>query len=163
VLSLAGLDNAESVFALQTKPDGTVLGATPKILLVPAALKNTALTLMSSMITNMSTSTVALTGNANVFAGRYTVVASPYLHRTSLPDENGISQTVTGSSTAWYLLADPNDLPVIEVVFLFGKETPTVETDEFEFDRLGLATRAYFDFGVRKQEYRAGIKLKGAA
>lgn len=163
VLSLAGLDNAEATFSNQTKPDGTPLGAAPKILLVPTALNNTALTLMSSMITNMATSSVALTGNANVFAGRYRVVSSAYLSKTSLPDENGIAQTVTGSSTAWYLLADPMDIPAIEVVFLFGKESPTVETDQFEFDRLGLATRAYFDFGVRKQEYRAGVKLKGAA
>lgn len=162
VLSLAGLDNAESIFAVQTKPDGTPLGATPKILLVPAALKNTALTLMQSQITNMATSSVALTGNANIFAGRYEVVSSAFLSRTSLNDENGVSQTVTGSSTAWYLLCDPMDIPCIEVCFLFGKDTPTVETDQFEFDRLGLATRAFFDFGVSKQEYRGGIKMKGA-
>jgi hypothetical protein len=99
-----------AIFAVQTKPDGTPLGATPKILLVPSALKNTALTLMQSQITNMATSTVALTGNANIFAGRYQVVASPFLPRTSLNDENGVSQTVTGSSTAWYLLCDPNDI-----------------------------------------------------
>lgn len=162
VLSLVGLDNAESIFAVQTKPDGTPLGATPKILLVPAALKNTAMALMTSAPLVVGTTPASGPG-VNVFAGRYTVVASPYLHRTSLNDENGVSQTVTGSSTAWYLLADPMDIPVIEVVFLNGRDTPTVETDQFEFDRLGLATRAYFDFGVTKQEYRGGVKLKGAA
>ncbi len=60
----------------------------------------------------------------------------------------------------------PNKLterPVIEGAFLNGKDTPTVEMGEFEFDQLGFATRAYFDFGVNKQEYRAGVKLKGAA
>lgn len=160
VLSVAGLDNAESIFAVQTKPDGTPLGATPKILLVPPALKNTALTLMTP--TGQATGAVAL-GNPNIFAGRYTVVSSAFLPRTSLNDENGVSQTVTGSSTAWYLLCDPMDIPCIEVAFLFGKDTPTVETDQFEFDRLGMATRAFFDFGVSLQEYRGGLKLKGAA
>lgn len=162
VLSLAGLDNAESIFAVQTKPDGTPLGATPKILLVPSALKNTAQALMTNAPLVVGTTPASGPG-VNVFAGRYTVVASPYLSRTSLNDENGVSQTVTGSSTAWYLLCDPMDIPCIEVVFLNGKDSPTVETDQFEFDRLGLATRAYFDFGVQKQEYRGGLKLKGAA
>lgn len=162
VLSLAGLDNAEAIFAVQTKPDGTPLGATPKILLVPSSLKNTGLTLMTEPALVVGT-TPASGPAKNIFAGRYAVVASPYLQRTSLNDENGVSQTVTGSSTAWYLLCDPADIPCIEVVFLFGKDTPTVESDQFEFDRLGLATRAYFDFGVALQEYRGGVKLKGAA
>lgn len=162
VLSLAGLDNAESIFAVQTKPDGTPLGATPKILLVPAALKNTAIALMTNAPLVVGTTPASGPG-ANIFAGRYTVVSSAFLHRTSLNDENGVSQTVTGSSTAWYLLCDPMDIPCIEVVFLFGKDTPTVESEQFEFDRLGLATRAYFDFGVSLVEYRGGIKLKGAA
>lgn len=162
VLSLAGLDNAESIFGVQTKPDGSPLGATAKILLVPTALKNAALTFMSSQ--DLVVGTTAATGvNKNIFAGRYEVVSSAYLSRTSINDENGVPQTVTGSSTAWYLLADPSDIPAIEVVFLFGKDAPTVETDQFEFDRLGLATRAYFDFGVSRQEYRAGVKMKGAA
>ncbi len=163
VLSLAGLDNAESIFRLQTKPDGTPLGSTPRILLVPVPLKNTALQLMASMNTNMATSSVALTGNNNIFAGRFIVVDSAYLSRTTINDENGVPATVAGSSLAWYLLADPMDIPCIEVVFLYGKEVPTVETSEFEFDRLGLATRAIFDFGVRKQEKRGGVKMKGAA
>lgn len=162
VLSLAGLDNAESIFAAQTKPDGTFLGATPKILLVPPALKNTALNLMTPA--PLVVGTTAATGpSTNVFAGRYTVISSPYLASTSLKDENGVSQSVSGSSTAWYLLADPMDIPAIEVVFLFGRDTPIVETGEFEFNQLGFATRAYFDFGVSLQEYRAGVKLKGAA
>ncbi len=162
VLDLAGLNNADSMFAIQTKPDGTPLGATPKILLVPAALKNTALALMTN--TGLVVGTTPASGpNVNVFAGRYTVVSSAFLHRTTLKDENGVSQSVTGSSTAWYMLADPMDIPCIEVVFLNGRDTPTIEQGEFEFERLGLATRAYFDFGVSKQEYRGGVKMKGAA
>lgn len=161
VLSLVGLDNAESIFALQTKPDGSVLGAMPKILLVPTALKNTALSLMNFPGLVVGT-TPAAAPNGNIFAGRYQVVASPYLSRTSINDENGVAQTVTGSATAWYLLADPMDIAAIEVVFLYGKDTPTIETGDFEFDRLGFVTRATFHFGVAKQEYRAGTKLKGA-
>ena len=82
----------------------------------------------------------------------FRIVDSVYLTYTSLG----------GSATAWYLLADPNDIAAIEVAFLFGRETPVVETSDMEFNRLGMAMRAYFDFGCNKQEYRAGVKLKGA-
>jgi hypothetical protein len=130
---------------------------------VPPALKNTALTLMQSQITNMATSAVALTGNANVFAGRYQVVSlavpaadEPERRERRQPDGDRQQHRVV-------LALRPERHPCIEVVFLFGKDTPTVETDQFEFDRLGLATRAFFDFGVELQEYRGGIKLKGAA
>lgn len=153
VLSLAGLDNAENLFASQTKPNGTPLGATPRILLVPRALRNTALNLMAPSVTAAAQSTATQT-LANVYAGRYDVVDSIYLQ----------SSAISGySSTAWYLLADPNNLAAIEVAFLFGRDTPIIEEAELDFDRLGVSMRAYWDFGVNKQEYRAAVKLKGAA
>ena len=41
----------------------------------------------------------------------------------------------TGNSAkAWYLLADPSDLPVIEMAFLNGQEAPTVETSDADFN-----------------------------
>jgi hypothetical protein len=153
VLSLAGLDNAETIFRKQTKPDGTPMGIMPSVLLVPAELTNTGLTLMGSQILVVGT-TPASGPNGNVFQGRYEVVSSVYLS----------SSAITGFSlTAWYLLADPNNVAAIEVAFLDGIEAPIVETSEFDFDRLGIAMRAIMDWGTRKQEYRAGVKLKGAA
>ncbi|MFO0260645.1 MAG: hypothetical protein ACK53V_03380, partial [Planctomycetota bacterium] len=68
-----------------------------------------------------------------------------------------------GSSTAWYLLANPSDLATMQVVFLNGQETPVIEEAEADFDTLGIAMRGYFDFGVAKQEWRAGVMSKGAA
>jgi hypothetical protein len=67
------------------------------------------------------------------------------------------------SAVAWYMLADPNDIPVIETAFLDGVEMPTVETVELDADRLGVAMRAWWDFGCNKQEYRGALKLKGEA
>lgn len=153
VLSLAGLDNADTLFALQTKPDGTPMGVMPKILLVPRALFATAKNLMNGSITASAQSTATVT-TKNVWEGMFDVVTSVYLQ----------SSAITGySATAWYLLADPNNVATIEVAFLDGIETPTVETSEFEFDRLGLSMRAFMDWGCNKQEYRGGVKLKGAA
>ena len=70
----------------------------------------------------------------------------------------------TGNSAkAWYLLSDPNDLPVIEVAFLNGQEAPTIETAEADFSMLGVQMRGYHDFGVNLQDNRAGVKSKGEA
>lgn len=148
VLSLAGLNNAETIFRLQTKPDGTPLGVLPMIILTPAALYNTALQLMGSQGLVVGT-TPASGPIQNVFFGRYKCVSSVYLDGTS--------------STAWWLLADPNNVAAINVAFLDGVETPVVETGMFDFDRLGMAMRGVMRFGVNKAEYRAGVKLKGAA
>jgi hypothetical protein len=52
---------------------------------------------------------------------------------------------------------------MIEVVFLNGQQTPTIEDADADFNTLGVQMRGYFDFGVNKQEYRAAIKSKGAA
>ena len=72
--------------------------------------------------------------------------------------------TYTGSSgKAWYLLSDPNDLPVIEVALLNGQESPTIETAEADFNTLGVKMRGYHDFGVALQDPRGGVKAKGEA
>lgn len=153
VLSLAGLENADNIFAALTKPDGTPLGADPEILLVPRTLRATARNLMNGSITEAAKSTPTLTLK-NVWEGQYRIADSRYLSNSG----------ITGYSvTAWYLLADPNNIAAITVALLNGQETPTIETGEFDFEMLGMAMRAYMDFGVSKAEARGAIKLKGAA
>ena len=44
-----------------------------------------------------------------------------------------------------------------------GKETPTVEQADANFATLGIEMRGYHDFGVAKQDYRGGCKMKGEA
>ena len=73
------------------------------------------------------------------------------------------TQFTGNSDKAWYLLADPNDLPVIEVAFLNGQESPTIETAEADFHVLGVQMRGYHDFGVGLQDPRGGVKNKGEA
>jgi hypothetical protein len=150
-LSAAGLDAAVQKFTLQTDPDGHLMGVMPRILVVPPALETTARQLMTSEL-NVSGNTTAAP-NRNVWAGRFTVVSSAYMQ----------DSTLTGnSSAAWYLLADPNDVPVIEIAFLNGVETPTVETADADFGMLGIAMRAYLDYGIELQEYRGGVRSAGS-
>jgi hypothetical protein len=53
-------------------------------------------------------------------------------------------------------------MPVMEVAFLNGVQSPIVETAEADFHTLGIQMRGYFDFGVAKAEYLAGMKCDSA-
>ena len=150
-LAIAGLTAAEILFLNQTDADNKPLGIVAKILLTPPALKATGRRLMESVELRDTTANTQF-GTKNPHAGNYTPAVSTYL-------SNG---TITGhSAAAWYLLADPNDLPVIEVAFLNGQETPIVESADADFQILGIQFRGYYDFGVSKQDHRAGVKMRG--
>jgi len=154
-LSVASLTAAELLFLDQTDPDGDPLGITPKILLVPNALFVAGTQLMHDLEVREDGNTSRkqfTTGNPH--AGKFTVARSSYLSNASY----------TGySALAWYLLADPRDLPVIEIVFLNGKQEPTVESADADFNTLGIQMRGFHDFGATTQEHRAGVKSKGEA
>lgn len=153
-MNIEGLTRATTQFAAKTDPDGHPLGVLPRVLLVPPALEIPALNLMNSVeVRDTTASTVGPTSNP--FAGRFRVVSSSYLANSAMGGGY--------STAAWYLLADPNDLPFIEVVFLNGVTTPTIETADADFNTLGIQMRGYHDFGVETQEYRAALKSKGAA
>ena len=154
--AVAGSGNAMAIGAVETAyaayrslndPDGNPLGITPQILLVPVGLRITAdkiqtgNTLLASSLG--STSGKVLEPQANVLAGKFTIVDSAYL---------------TSSST-WWLCSDPNDLPVMEVGFLNGQRSPIVEQAEASFDTLGIEVRGYFDFGVSKAESRSCYRM----
>ncbi len=137
--------------------DGTVrhIINIPRKLVVPTTLRITALNLVNSLFTvaTNTSQTSVLSPSGNVLQGSYDVVSSPYMENS----------TYTGNSNAaWYLLADPSDMPVIEVCFLNGVQMPTVETADADFNILGIAMRGVHDFGVASQEYRGGVRSAGS-
>ena len=146
-----GLTLIEQMFLDQVDPDGNPLAVTPAILLVPNALSVSAAQAMRSTELR-SESETGKYPTLNPHAGKFEVVRSSYLNNSAIPG---------GSDKAWYLLARPADLAVIEVAFLNGQETPIVESAAADFDTLGIQVRGYHDFGVAKQEPRAGIKADG--
>lgn len=154
-LQSSSLRTAVEKFRKQTDPDGKPLGVMPKVLLVPPEVEVTADELFVSTNNNTGgSSSTDKVPNRNVFAGKYQPAVSAYLSNTSY----------TGySTTAWYLLADPMDEPVLEIAYLDGVESPTVETSDADFNVLGIQMRGYHDFGISKQSYRGGVKSKGAA
>ncbi len=151
-LSVDGLTAAEVLFGNQTKPNGKPLGIPASTLLVPPTLKVIAEMLMKSTQLNETTTANKGKPSTNPHTGKYDVVSSVYLSNASF----------TGaSSKAWYLLADPNRLPAIEIAFLNGVDRPTVEKTDADFNTLGIQFRGFIDFGVREQDYRGAQMQKG--
>jgi len=152
-LSIDGLTTAETAFLDQVDADGKPIGIMPSVMLVPTALSAVGTQLFKSLeLRDTSSSTKYPV--ANPHQGKFRVEVSRYLAN---------AQYTGGSNKAWYLLADPTDLPVIEVAFLNGREAPTIETAEADFNVLGVQMRGYHDFGVNLQDPRGGVKAKGEA
>lgn len=123
------------------------VGGTPDILLVPPELM-----INAELLYKNQNLTAVKASDANIHASKYRPVPVWQLSNSGY----------TGySSTAWYLINSRT--PPVDVSFLDGQETPTVEQAEADFDQLGIAFRGYHDFGCDKSEYLGSLKSKGAA
>ncbi|MBR2585992.1 MAG: Mu-like prophage major head subunit gpT family protein [Thermoguttaceae bacterium] len=152
VLAIAGLDKGYATFMAQTKPSGMPLGVQPTKLVVPGCLAITAQQLMTS--TMLVNGTTKANPAANPFVGKFEVVASSYLDNAAMSGY---------SATAWYLFADPDRVPAVEVAFLNGADRPTIEQSDADFNTLGIQFRGYADFGVALGDPRGAVKVTGAA
>ena len=150
-LTIDGLTKAEVAFLDQVDGDGKPIGMMPSIMLVPTALSAFGTQLYKSVELRDNTAN-AKTPVGNPHQGKFRVEVSRYLAN---------SQYTGNSAKAWYLLAEPTDLPVIEMAFLNGQESPTIETAEADFNVLGIEMRGYHDFGCALQDPRGGVKMKG--
>ena len=153
-LQSSSIATAVQMFRDQVGPDGLPIMVDPTLLVVPTALEQTAKELMNSQYVVGPTS--AKTPSANIWQGAFKVLVSPWLSNSTLSG---------ASSTAWYLLGNPADLAALEIAYLNGLQTPTVEFFGMDTtpDVLGVSWRVFWDFGVALAEYRAGVKSKGAA
>lgn len=153
-MTFDGLDATETIFMNQTNPeDGSPLLVQPAILVVPTALKNRAIALMSDeqrIITGANTTIP----DVNVFSGRFRVVSSPSISN---------AKYTGNTSVGWWMLADPMELPVMQIAALNGRVEPVVETADADFNVLGVQMRGYSDVGVRRQEFRGGVFADGGA
>jgi len=149
-LSAAGLASATTVFRKLKDPQGNYILHNPVYVLVPTELEPTANSLYRDQ--NLIGGPTTPVPSGNQYQGKYEPIVSPYLS----------DSTITGNSTtAYYLLADPNDVPTIEVAFLDGVETPTVETADVDFEQLGIQTRGYWDWGVALVDPNGGVRSTG--
>jgi hypothetical protein len=97
-------------------------------------------------------------GNANVLQGLLGIIVDPFLT----------------STTAYYVIADPADVPIVDVGFLQGKQTPDLLVElptmqnlaggndpfNYEFDTLHYKVR--YDYGGATSLWWGGYKFAGA-
>ena len=146
-LSIAGLTEGEKALEEQTDQDGNPVLVRGRYLVVPPALTGTAQQLYTSTAIIAGTATAAQ-GNANIHAGKYEPLSTPYLK---------------AAAKVWYLFGDPSDVAAFGIAYLNGVETPTIEEVTPSAEYLGRAWRGYVDFGVCQIDKRGALKSKGEA
>ena len=134
---------------------GTLLDLKPEILLVSENQEVAAEELYTS--TNFNTggsATKEKVANNNIYKGKFRPVVVPQIADSSY----------TGySTTHWGLFCNPSVMAAVDVSFLNGNQSPTVDQTDADFNTLGIQMRGYHDFGVDMAEYLAGVWSKGAA
>lgn len=158
-LGSAGLQAAKLLFDRQVDPAGKPLGIDPEIIVYPPELDVTAMELMNAQFILMaglaSTSSASKQPNTNIWARRFKPVMSRYLSNSSF----------TGySATAWYMLANPAIMPVVQLAAWNGNLVPTVQTagQDWQFNTLGISMRGYGGVGANIQNFRGGVKSAGS-
>jgi len=140
-ISVQTLDTARAALRRQKGLDGAVIvDSDPRFLIVPVARQTAAEQVTASI-------TPAQTSNVNPFAGRLAVLADPHLD--------------DASTTAWYVAADPTNVPVFEFAYLEGAQGPQTE-QETDFDRDVLKFKIRLDVGAGVVDWRGIYKNPGA-
>lgn len=151
-LGETGLGSAVALMRRLTNEEGEPLAVTPKYLVVPPELETTADGLFASNNVVIAGDTDTSRTSGNVFAGKYEPVVVPHLSNSNY----------TGYSlTRWFLLADPSTVAAFAVAFLDGRRTPTIETQDADFNTLGIQMRGYHDFGSAQVDSSGGIMSTG--
>lgn len=102
----------------------------------------------------LETSTEQLVGSI-VDPTKYNSTPNPFANKLAV-----VSDAELADPKAWYLAADPSMVDTVEVTYLNGKDTPTIES-AVVFDTLGIRWRIYIDFGVRALDHRGLYKNAG--
>ena len=122
--------------AMQKEINGTdVLNLTPKFILAPKALEMPLRQLLESAADPSATHA----GVVNPMKGAFQLITD--------------AQLDIANPKGYYAVADPRDVDTIEVTYLNGKRTPTLES-KVSWDTLGIEWRMYHDFGINVLDYR---------
>ena len=148
-LTSAGLTALKKLLRL-LQQNGRPINVTPRFLLVPAALEQTALELVRSSAIVITGTTDSVRGDTNVHQGTLEVIVEPRL------------DAGTNGTTAFYLAAQAGARAEhLAISFLRGQESPTVERMTMQ-DPLAMGWLAYHDVGVSAIDWRGIVRSKGA-
>ena len=148
----AAFNTMRQKMAEQTGLDtGTTLNLDPRFVLYPPAIAGTIEQFLSSAADpSAGGSAVGSAGVNNIWQGRLQPVQEAQL---------GAAQG--GSDTAFYHVADNNQIDTIEYAYLQGLETPALDRVE-AFDRLAVRHRIYQAFATKAIDYRGLQRHTGA-
>jgi len=138
------VDAGRAAMAKQTDPDDHATGGLnirPAFMLVPVELQGKAQALMASEFDPAGTQR-----NPNYVRNIATVISDARLS--------------THSATAWYLAASQSMHDTIEVAYLNGVQTPTLE-QQMGWDVDGMEFKVRIDAGVKALDYRGLYKNAG--
>jgi hypothetical protein len=153
-LDIDGVSAAEQKLLEQVDEDGDPIVTSGRYLLVPPALATTAQQIYASANLIGQGASAQPTTQNNPHAGKYEPVVSQFLSAAvGLPGAD---------DAQWWLIASPADIPTMEIMFLNGRRSPTVERAEGSFNTLGMQWRVYLDFGTSLQEHRGSVHSTGA-
>lgn len=140
-LTAAAIDTDGALMENQQDPEGNeYIGARPSVLLVPRALRGTAISINESEFDPDT----ADSNKPNTVRGFFdTVIATPRL-----------------AGTRRYLFADPMEMPCLEVAFLDGEQDPYLEMKE-GWGTDGMEYKVRHDVAVAGVEYRGGVTDAG--
>ena len=140
-LAVATLATAYGLALAIKDSNGDPIGAIPnKILCSPSNFVTARNIYQSELIVSGAT---GKTPAANEMRGLLEAITSPFL-----------------SGTKYWLFNDA--FPLVDVAFLNGNQTPTVETASADFSQLGIQMRCYFDYGASAGELKAAVYSTGA-
>ncbi len=141
VLSSTSLGAGRAQMRKQVGMAGASIDVTPAFLLVTVDDELDAeILLRSAALPDDNKSS----GVHNPWAGKLTPIADPHL---------------TGN--AWYMLAHPDQFPMIEIAYLEGEEQPYID-EELDFDSDALKIKVRHDFGAGVVDHIGGFKNSGA-
>ncbi|WP_302360334.1 prohead protease/major capsid protein fusion protein [uncultured Megasphaera sp.] len=123
--------------------DEAMLNIVPKFLIVPAELEFTARQMLTS------------TSDPD---GKNSGVVNPLMNSMQVVSDAELDDI---DNKAWYMAADPMLMDTIEVTYLNGQQTPTIES-QIAFDTLGIRYRIYMDYGVTVLDAKGLYKNAGA-
>jgi ATP-dependent protease ClpP protease subunit len=146
VLSTASVDNVRVAMAKQAAGGGP-LNIRMAHVLTPVALEGAARVVANSEFEVGASSTTKNNTTPNTMRGLFDVISDARLD--------------TASATAWYGVADSGVTDTIEVSYLDGNQTPTLEQQGgWEVD--GVEFKVRMDAGVAPLDYRSMQKNPGA-
>lgn len=142
--TVTSVDAAATAMALQTAPgpDAEYLDITPSVYLAHTSRRGDAIVLFQSEYDPDATNKLQRPNKVRGIVGD--IVVSPRL-----------------SVLPWYLFADANNAPVIEVVFLNGQRAPRLVAEE-SFRTSGYSWKVEMPFGVGAIDYRGAYRNPGA-